>query len=510
MITVPPFAASLQLILTEEMLSEVLIGMSHGTHALEKKAFQLLNAFDTPRIAYNELKKQFSLLGNKSETDKRSIFGDALHKVDMLLQRYLLIQQRILRQENFRARLAYTGSHLLGNDGSTSYNKITSVESLLGTSGVRFLLGMIVQVEEGKYYLEDLTTQIPMNLSNTTVLNGGYITENCVVLIEGEIMDGILHVHNISNPTCENRLDAINIIGLQSCDIFNAIPSYSELIKMRALENEHCKEAMFVILSDVHLDNPHVLSKIDKLFCGFVGLVPLPVFVFMGNFCSRALSLSRNGPKEIIGYYDDLAHIICKYPRIAKNGKIIFIPGPDDPGTASVMPRPPIPLFFTVSIRSKVTHAVFASNPCRIRYFSKEFVLCRQDILDKLRYNNIFDLRKNNNYHEDHSSRNGVYNNKCLVQYAVKTILDQGHLCPLPLSSSPIYWQYDHVLRLYPPPDVLIIGDRNQQYRKSYCKCEIVNPGPFFVDFSFLVYRPVGDFSSGDTAKSCVDFSQID
>merc|ERR1712232_895991 len=105
---------------------------------------------------------------------------------------------------------------------------------------------------------------------------------------------------------------------------------------------------------------PQVLSKLDNLFGGFVALDPLPVFVLMGNFCSRPLSASRNSPKEIMGYYEDFVNIICKYPDIAKNGKIIFVPGPNDPGMAGVMPRPPVPAYFTGTIRSKIPHAIFA------------------------------------------------------------------------------------------------------------------------------------------------------
>ncbi len=42
-----------------------------------------------------------------------------------------------------------------------------------------------------------------------------------------------------------------------------------------------------------------------------------------------------------------------------------------------------------------------------------------------------------------------------ITEHLVKTILDQGHLCPLPLTSRPIHWAFDHALRLYPMPDVV-------------------------------------------------------
>ena len=72
----------------------------------------------------------------------------------------------------------------------------------------------------------------------------------------------------------------------------------------------------------------------------------------------------------------------------------------------------------------------------------------------------------------------------------VKTILDQGHLCPLPLTSRPIHWQFDHALRLYPMPDVVILADHTDQYNWRYEDCLVLNPGSFPTDFSFVVYRP--------------------
>lgn len=49
-----------------------------------------------------------------------------------------------------------------------------------------------------------------------------------------------------------------------------------------------------------------------------------------------------------------------------------------------------------------------------------------------------------------------------LSEQLVKTLLDQGHLCPLPLSARPIHWEYDNALRIYPLPDVLVLADADE------------------------------------------------
>ena len=86
-------------------------------------------------------------------------------QVDMFSQRYALIQQRILRQDIFQAKLV-TASHGRSNQGhGGGTHTLTPVESLLGRSGVRYLLGMIVQVScglalciiEKRYFLRKYT-----------------------------------------------------------------------------------------------------------------------------------------------------------------------------------------------------------------------------------------------------------------------------------------------------------------------------------------------------------------
>jgi len=495
-----------QLIVTKTLLSDVVSEMSRDVRDVTEEALQLLDAMDTPRLHYNSLKKQFRLMSKDMEKEGRSMLGGPSHKVDMMLQRYTLVQQRILRQGLFRQSNETTTS-FSSNDGKVSSHKITPVESLLGCNEKRMLLGMIVQVEEGQYYLEDHTAQVPLDLSHAEIHTNGFITETCIVLVEGEMVDGTLHVNGIGHPPPESRLDAIDTIGLQNSDMFHAIPTLSELYKLRMLENKLGEEGMFVIISDLHLDKPQTLSKLESLFEGFHEMMPLPVFVFMGNFTSKPVSASKDGHQTIMQYYDDLANVISQFPNIAKNGRIIFIPGPNDPGMGGIMPRPPIPNYFTGSLKAKVRHAFFASNPCRIRYFSKELVFCRHDIVNNFRRNCIIAPVDVGGDCSDSSPLSGKNQ---LVKHAVKTMLDQCHLCPLSLATCPIFWQYDHALRLYPLPDAVIVGDRVDQYYENYAECDVINPGSFTGDFSFVVYRPVGEVTSDDKVKSDVEFSQID
>jgi DNA polymerase epsilon subunit 2 len=241
----------------------------------------------------------------------------------------------------------------------------------------------------------------------------------------------------------------------------------------------------------------------------------------MGNFSSRYPSSSASGSVNdtISGYFDELASIIGKFPHIAKEGRFVIIPGPNDPGLGAILPRPPIPSVFTTSLRNKVKHVHFASNPCRVRYFSKEFVLGKLDVLTKLRRNTILnpsqmmeekDPEGNDTVDEGSQNVKPKSQVQTIIQHGVKTMLDQGHMCPVPAPECPIYWQYDHVMRLYPPPDALVIGDAcTEQYYENYGECDVMNPGPFGKNYGFLVYRPFGQIVN-EIVVSDVEFSQID
>ena len=77
-----------------------------------------------------------------------------------------------------------------------------------------------------------------------------------------------------------------------------------------------------------------------------------------------------------------------------------------------------------------------------------------------------------------------------LTEQLVESILDQGHLCPLPFHVKPVHWELDYTLRLVPLPHLLILADHADQYSFDCKGCQTVNPGSFSSDYSFVVYRP--------------------
>jgi hypothetical protein len=48
-------------------------------------------------------------------------------------------------------------------------------------------------------------------------------------------------------------------------------------------------------------------------------------------------------------------------------------------------------------------------------------------------------------------------------------MLSQSHLSPFPLSVQPVLWEFDGALRLFPQPDLLVIGDPGSVQDVTVC-----------------------------------------
>ena len=130
-------------------------------------------------------------------------------------------------------------------------------------------------------------------------------------------------------------------------------------------------------MSDIQLDRPMVVEKLQRVFEGFETAGTDPLFILMGNFVNKPYT-APGGREAIADAFSALGDAIASCPRIAKNAKFLLVPGPQDVGTHHALPRRPIPEIFTKELRKKVTHVTFASNPCRLRFFTQEIVLFRE------------------------------------------------------------------------------------------------------------------------------------
>ena len=119
---------------------------------------------------------------------------------------------------------------------------------------------------------------------------------------------------------------------------------------------------------------------------------------------------------------------------------------------------------YTEYIRKKIPNCHFPSNPCRLQFGSRQIVIFREDLLQKLSRNAI-----------------KIPDSEKLSEDLAKTLICQAHLSPLPLHVVPIYWNYDHVMRLYPLPDLVVVADKQRAYTHTHSDCTVMSPVCFII-----------------------------
>jgi DNA polymerase epsilon subunit 2 len=491
-----------------ESISQVVADLSKDSEDMAKDGLQVFDAFDFPRLMWNTARKEFFLRPSRGR-----LHENAKEKNQFLRDRFMLVRQRLMRNELFMAPAP--------GGIQRNFVELTAIESLRGSSGRKYLLGMLSELEEGSYSIEDLNAHIELDLSECKY-HAGLFTLGSIILVEGEIVDDRFRVSTMAFPPPEKREDTLR--HMSNVKYLELAPGSQDYIHMRALE-ERAEDTMFVVLSNVHLDKPRVMEKLEQMFDVFSESEVVPTaFVVTGNFMSRPFGHSNEDTKILTEHFDHLANMISKYSKIRKGSQFIFVPGPSDPSTghANVLPRPAIPSIFTARLRQVLqNNVVFASNPCRIRFFTQEIVILRENVLHKMQRSSILKRkssssstsskkRQENNEDDQESSKMDIEEEEeqqqeeekvDITDHLLKTVCDQSHLCPLPLETRPVYWAHDHAMWLYPLPDLILFADNFDQWSRCYDDCMAANPGIFSTDFSFIVYRP--------TTKD-VEFSRVD
>ncbi|KAL0441154.1 UNVERIFIED_CONTAM: DNA polymerase epsilon subunit B [Sesamum radiatum] len=199
-------------------------------------ALRIIDAFDFPKFRYDPIKKLFH-----KYTGKLAIHGDASAKATLYRDRFLMLSQRLSRDPHFSKPVFDSD---ISDYGSC---QISPIQSLVGQTGKRWVMGLISQLEDGHFYLEDLTAAVEVDLSNAisfiipiksrilficlfrvnlilvSVMCGclsmsgittGFFAENTIVLAEGEmLLDGIFQVKTCGFPPLEDREKSVTMFA---------------------------------------------------------------------------------------------------------------------------------------------------------------------------------------------------------------------------------------------------------------------------------------------------------
>lgn len=237
--------------------------------------------------------------------------------------------------------------------------------------------------------------------------------------------------------------------------------------------------ASLVILSD--LNNPSCGLRLVKIFKTYEKTQKCPaLFIFMGPFhekLSEQIAVALEGSQRVISearfvfvpaardfMSPEVYPIILKSPLLGADDKSMSIRQRSDPL-----------LRFLSPLRTLNVECEFASNPCRIFFFTKEIVVINDEVTKCFKSNDIF-------HRESQTSAS-----------AMETMLHQASIFPFSLQAKARRWDLEHATCLYPTPDYLILGEKSTSHQTIICGCLSVNPGSFSEDSSFAVLFPLID-----------------
>ncbi|GJD11328.1 DNA polymerase epsilon subunit 2 [Galdieria sulphuraria] len=342
-------------------------------------------------------------------------------------------------------------------------SSLTPIQNLSSTDRLTAnLFGILGKFEGNKYFIEDETGYIQLDLSEACSSDRIY-TQGCIVLVRGEWNGQLFRVTNIEMPPLDASLSNI----MEPKALCQVIDSEVDV-------HEKQQNHIMVIISEIWLDHDSVFNKLEKLFSSLQADDVCPdTVVLMGNFLSPSLNPDEDHLLHFNNGFQQLASLLHEYiPN--EQCQVVIIPGPNDPGIKNILPRPPILESLLNPLRHLYKCSTAASNPVRIVCQNSNIIFYRDNIEKKLVPHSIFLLPNNLNR---------------LREMIVQTLLDQGHLCPLPMDMQPVFWNHEQSLWLFPPPQFLVLGCGLESFQYTYGQTKCFGTGSFALEGFFLVYE---------------------
>ncbi|KAI1103161.1 DNA polymerase alpha/epsilon subunit B-domain-containing protein [Jackrogersella minutella] len=296
--------------------------------------------------------------------------------------------------------------------------------------------------------------------------------------------------------------------------------------------------ARVVVLGELNLDEPRALQALHKILTAYATepeRAAAPVaFVLCGSFARHAVMAgggASGGSVEYKEYFDALASVLADFPALLQASTFAFVPGDNDgwassfgAGAAAPLPRRGVPDVFTSRVRrafatanaelapdKKGGQAVWTTNPTRLSVFgpAHEVVVFRDDMSARLRRTAVR-LKSSNPAANERPVGTGIDDDDIDMANAldatdamdvdagpgkpsvphdvltarklVKTVLDQGFLCPFRHAIRPVHWDHATALHLYPLPTAMVLADPTAPpFCVTYEGCHVMNPGAVLV-----------------------------
>lgn len=486
-----------------------------------------------PKYVFDRVRKQFA----PQPIPKAKLANTLRLSIEYFNQKYYVAMDRLSRDENFQKA---TFSSIAGVSASltSSTTEITLIKNVLGRDGQKFtLFGLLSKNANGNYILEDSSDHIELNINQAHKTPGSFYSTGMMLIAEGiysasggsmsndaNVISGCFHVSYLQHPQAERReasMDAygnLDFLGIHS-DAF-ALARTSTMVKidrplrkkLSALEKSLANHRLVMLGCNIYLDDFKIMAGLKKLFAKLEDQLDEDpdlhnvAVVMTGSFVSTPLTLTSGSLSQILSsenyksYFDAFAEMLSQYPLVVNKCKIVLIPGSNDPWQSTyslgrpsldTLPQTPIPRVFATRLERLLPkgNLIYGWNPMRINYISQELVLFRDDLMSKLKRNDIVfrsDLETEN---EAVAKENADTQVEDIIgehlsskvkqaRQLVKTLLDQGDLQPFLKDLRVVNTNYQHVMRIEPLPTTIMLFDsRFECFEVTYNGCKVTNLG---------------------------------
>lgn len=486
--------------------------------------FRVVNSHSQRRFSYNVATKKFDV----SQPSQPREIGGASALTQMFASRYNILYDRMLRDEMFIA------PELSTTQLSSGKYSVTSIKNMRGRRLEEFFLfGMLTRENDGPWKISDLSGSIALELTeNTEYAPQHYYCPGNFVLCYGINMGDYFQVGTLGPPPVERRGTTKEAFG--NMDFFGlvtgnttSIDRIDPALEKQMVEEEKKHNHRIVIMGgDLHIDNLRNRRGLRQALARINESPPLAL-VLSGSFVSQPFQPGMRSTDTFRDAMNALADLLDEVPALIQQTKIIIVPGDNDPwhsvvsaGRPPVWPLRPLPSLFTGRINLGKPDIVFASNPTRICYLSKEIVLARDECGRRMRKTSIVvpsassldvdltyttstrerdsdaepDLDSNSDADENEDVSDDIVPLQIdaipsqpstgeAARKVMATLLDQCHLSPFTLDIRPLVWECDHSLSMPQWPSALCLIDTSvPQLKQVYEGCDVMNSGSFTGD----------------------------
>ena len=447
-------------------------------------------------VRFDQASSQFVVESGEREHGCLTLYK----KVNYVIKRFSLVQEICKRE-------------------LTGLTTIRRLCSSVGSERVA-VTGLLAQTPEGDWILESdggvLKIIIEKDSPPPVVMTKGFLYEGCVVVARGVHNSGSLVLESIAQPPLQTREASEQMIrehyrivspgnsqsGVvvdisksyqnnirtrntysQSQDVTEEIesPLFLDPDKMSRVESALIKvgRGIAVVMADVRLDVERGRATLRKMFEGFEGAgMHLDCVVLIGPFidATSLTGTTETGEKRLKRAFEALRDIINAFSSFLSRTRIFIMPSPKDPVVLpGVIPTGPFPQEAKGVFDGKKKNIITSFSPAQIELFGRHFVFYdAPDICQKMSAT-PFPI-----------STPKVEGELATFEYLTETLLAQRSLHPFLPETSPVRWDMDAYLSLFPTPDVLVVsGSQTPLILEG--KTWAVSPGSFTGRGEFVV-----------------------